>query len=229
VLPEERAVFANRLGVELEQIESCVLVGREVTWQMAAKDVDAVLVGGSGAYSVVDELPWVQAFLRTLAGLAENKVPVFASCFGFQGLVLALGGDVRCDREAAEVGSFELECLPEAKDDPLFEALPLHFVAQEGHKDRAFTLPPGVDNLVRSERCPYQAIKVSGAPVYATQFHPELTGDENCARFRRYEAGYRAALGDSVTDQIMRDFRASPEANRLLLRFVELLREGKLR
>ena len=229
VLPEERQAFATRLGVDLEQIESCVLVGREVSWQDAAEGVDAVLVGGSGAYSVTDGHPWIDAFVRTLAGLADNKVPVFASCFGFQGLVLALGGDVRGDSEAAEVGSFELECLPEAKQDPLFEALPTNFFAQEGHKDRAFTLPSRAINLVQSNRCPYQAIKVKEAPVYATQFHPELTGEENCARFRRYEKGYRAALGDDVTDQIMRDFRESPEANRLLLRFMELLQEGKLR
>ena len=55
-----------------------------MTWQMAAQDVDAVLVGGSGAYSVTDDLPWVRDFVRTLGGLVEHNVPLFGSCFGFQ-------------------------------------------------------------------------------------------------------------------------------------------------
>src|SRR4051794_5395631 len=49
--------------------------------------------GGSGAYSVLDPHPWVRSMLDFLVRTVEHKVPAWASCFGFQGLALALGGE----------------------------------------------------------------------------------------------------------------------------------------
>ena len=116
----------------------------------------------SGAFSVLDDEPWIHSFIDLLGHIADQGFPTFASCFGFQGMILALGGEVIHDEPNAEVGSFVLETTQAAKNDPLFASLPATFVAQEGHKDRAQTLPAGVTNMARSERCPFPSHTCSG-------------------------------------------------------------------
>jgi GMP synthase (glutamine-hydrolysing) len=158
-----------------------------------------------------------------LGQLADRGFPTFASCFGFQGLVLALGGQIIHDDDNAEVGSFDLKPTKAAATDPIFKSLPAQFVAQQGHKDRASTLPSGVVNLASSARCPFQAIRVADSPVYATQFHPELTDVGNQKRFSRYFDMYSKAFGHSQAQSMLDAFRPSPEANTLLRDFVSSL------
>jgi len=223
VRQEERAAFANRLGVD----EPCVLpfdlLADEISYNRVTDDVDAILVGGSGTYSVLDDAPWLYGFFDLLGSLANTGFPTFASCFGFQGLVVALGGEIRHDEDNAEVGSFDLTATSAAREDSVFSVLPDQFVAQEGHKDRAFALPSVLTNLASSDRCPFQAVRVGDSPVYATQFHPELTGQDNQLRFKRYFDMYSEAFGASQAQSMLDAFRPSPEANALLTRFKQLL------
>ena len=102
----------------------------------------------------------------------EEEHPLFASCFGFQALVVGLGGTVIKDVPHAEVGTYELTLTEEGKTDDLFSTFPHHFNAQLGHQDRASIMPSMAINLAYSERCPYQAFTIKDKPVYATQFHP---------------------------------------------------------
>ena len=106
------------------------------------------------------------------------------------------------------------------------KALPERFVAQQGHKDRATVLPTSVQNLASSQRCPHQALRVPGQPVWATQFHPELTWQDNRLRFERYFAMYSEAFGASQAQAMLDSFRPSEAANGLLRRFVQVVREG---
>lgn len=218
VKAEERASFATKLGVPVEDVLPYDLIaGAEV--DAVLDGVDAVLVGGSGEFGVTDDAPWLPAFFDTLGAIADRGFPMFASCFGFQGLVVALGGEVRPDPPGSEVGSYELELMPEASEDPLFSTLPAQFVAQEGHKDRALSLPSQLVHLARSERCPYQAVRVAGKPVWATQFHPELSGDENAQRFARYFELYKHVFGEEVARQKLESMRPSEASNALLAHF----------
>ena len=57
-------------------------------------DVDVVLLGGSGDYSVAAGGDWLQPALETMRELYELGKPTFASCWGFQALAKALGGEV---------------------------------------------------------------------------------------------------------------------------------------
>ncbi len=219
---EERAAFADRLGVSLEQIHTWDLLEGATSFEGVTDGMDAILVGGSGAFGIHDPEPWLAPFIDTLGALAAANFPTFASCFGFQGLVVALGGEVITDEANAEVGTFELSKLPEADDDPLFGPLPHRFHAQLGHKDRAARLPDGVTPLASSERCPYQAFRL-GTQIYATQFHPELTQATNRARFMRYFATYASAFGEEKARDLLDGFQPSPEADTLLRRFHALL------
>ena len=163
-------------------------------------------------------------FIDTLGSLADTNFPMFASCFGFQGLCVALGTEVISDPDGAEVGTYALSLTEAGKLDPLFQSLPERFLAQEGHKDRAVGIPKGCTWLVRSERCPYQAMRAGDGLVYATQFHPELDDQTQRLRFSRYFDLYKGIYGEARAREILDEMRPSPEANALLARFADQVR-----
>jgi len=227
VREEERASFARRLDVPLDAVEACDALRGDLTPDRVCDGVDVVLVGGSGKFSVTDNPPWMTAFIDTLGGLADRQFPTFASCFGFQGFAVALGVEVRTDPPSAEVGTFEIVLTEAGRTDPLFRGLPERFDAQEGHKDRAMALPKGTTLLARSERCPYQAMRIGPGLVYAAQFHPELTGEDNKLRFSRYFEEYREAFGRDRAQQMLDEFQPSPHASSLLGRFRALVEAAR--
>lgn len=223
MLGRERRSFAEHLDVEEERIVPLnVLDG-----PTAAADLgraDALVIGGSGDYYVSkDHLPHAESVYDLLREVAERGHPTFASCFGFQLMVRALGGDVVHDPATTEVGTLELELTPEGREDELLGQLPERFEAQFGRKDRALSMPPGIPSLAASALNPHQALRLPGRPVWATQFHPELTGDENRARFERYHYGYGASMTPEEHAAALERFRPSPDANTLLRRFVRLV------
>jgi GMP synthase (glutamine-hydrolysing) len=222
VRSEEREAFARRLDVPLEHVVPFDLLGDRITYTEVTRGVDAVLVGGSGKFSVLDDEPWLPPFFDVLGSLAGAQFPTFASCFGFQGLVIALGGEVDHDEPNAEVGTYTLNPTDHAGEDPVFGHLPESFAAQLGHKDRAVVWPDEAIHLASSERCPYQALRV-GTRVYATQFHPELTADDNRFRFERYLDDYMAVFGADRAQKMLEEFTPSPHSDALLRRFRDAL------
>ena len=175
-----------------------------------------------------EPVPGVLRMIDFLGHAVDKSVPTFGSCFGFQSLVMALGGEVIRDEEAAEVGSTMIELLDSAQGDPLFGDLPQFFVAQQGHKDRASRLPSEAVCFAKSEKAPYQALRIQGKPIYATQFHPELTGASNRQRFERYLDHYGHVFGVERAMKMLEEFLPSPEASSLLGRFSKALSEGRL-
>jgi GMP synthase (glutamine-hydrolysing) len=184
------------------------------------EESDCLLVGGAGEFGIQDEVPEIERFVRFLSDAAHQGFPIFASCFGFHALVLGLGGAVTPDEDNAEVGTYDLTLSPAGGEDPLFKDLPTTFKAQLGHKDRATRLPDGCLNLASSARAPLQAFRVPGKPVYATQFHPELTDEDNRARFLRYMDQYGRLFGAEAAQNQLDGHVPSPEANQLIPRFV---------
>lgn len=224
---EEHQAFATFLNVSIEQVLSFDLLREEIRLDAVVDGVDAILVGGSGAYGVNDAAPWIPRYISLLGQIAERKFPMFASCFGFQGLSMALGADVKPDAEGAEVGTYRITLTEEGKRDPVFSRLPAEFMAQQGHKDRALELPRGCVWLARSEKCPYQAIRYEDALIYATQFHPELDGESQSSRFRNYFDLYKGVYGEQRAREILEEICPSPEANTLLGLFQNALLESR--
>lgn len=221
VREEERQAFATRLEVPTAQVLPYdLLLGRPSLAELT-DGVDAVLVGGSGAFSIYDPHPWVRSFVDLLGEIASSGTPMFASCFGFQGLVVAAGGRVEKDESRAEVGTFPVELLPAAAHDPLLAGLPPRFLVQLGHKDHATRWPDSLTLLARSERCPYQALR-SGA-VWGTQFHPELTCQTNLLRFSRYHESYARLFGEDGYQRLLAGFVESPVNDDLLRRWRSLI------
>ncbi len=216
----EHACFAQNLSVPPERVRCHDLLAGPPD-DAALEAADLLLVGGSGTFSVLDDHDWLRAFLRFLDEVAVGRsLPMFASCFGFQALVVAGGGEVIQDPDRAEVGTFELSLTEAGRRDPLLGPLGPTFGGQFGHKDRALRLPAGVVNLASSERAPYQVFRVPGTPILATQFHPELDMEANLHRYRAYLAIY---VSDPSThqDEVIARSRPTPEASTLLPGWVE--------
>jgi GMP synthase (glutamine-hydrolysing) len=183
--------------------------------------------GGSGAYSVLDDVPWVHAMLDFLVRVVDARRPAWASCFGFQGLALALGGEVNRDDARQELGAFPVDRTAAGRADPLFGGLPDTFPVQLGHQDHVDRLPPGVTLLATGRQVRNQAFKVDGAPFWASQFHPELRKATTIERWTYYRQHYADGdAGAARIDQRMAESPDTPEASALLPRFVALARES---
>lgn len=220
---EERYSFALKAGIDEEQIIPFDLLTQTPT-MADVKKYDALMVGGSGDFYVSKgNLPAFERILDLLAEVVETGHPTFASCFGFQLMIEALGGSVVYDQDRMEVGTYQIFLTEAGKADELFNCLPGTFWAQLGHKDRADRLPEGVIKLAFNENSPIQALRIPNQPIWATQFHPELTREENLLRFERYLDGYAAFMSEDEMKTTLERFRESPETEQLIPRFLKFV------
>ena len=195
-----------------------------LTRSLASRDlgrVDLVLMGGSGDYSATSRDPWLDRALDSLREVHASGVPAFASCWGFQGMAAAMGGEVVQDRSRAEVGTHELVLTPAGAADPVFGILASPFKAQLGHEDLVETLPPRTALLASSATVANQAYRFEDAPIYCTQFHPELDMAGLYARFAAYPRYLEEVAGTTLAALASR-LEETPGANGLIRRFAEL-------
>lgn len=216
----ERHCFAERSSLPLEDIHLHPMSsGRPDAATL--KRYDAIFFGGSGAYSVLDDVPWIRAGIELCLEVIDLRIPAWASCFGFQGVALVLGGEVMRDDTRQELGSTLIELTGAGVKDPLFGILPGHFFGQEGHHDHVVALPRGVTLLAKGSVSHNQGFRVDGAPFWASQFHPELTAQSTTARFRHYMDHYSANPDEAqcTLDRLSSE-QDSPEVGQLLARLV---------
>lgn len=221
---EERRSFAQKAGLSPDAFVSHDLLDRPPTLA-EIRQHQALMVGGSGDYYVSNgDLPRFDQLMDVLRDVVEVGHPTFASCFGFQLMVQALGGQVVHDPATIEVGTYEITLTDDGQRDELLGVLPHRFAAQMGRKDRAARLPPGTRHLASSARCPYQAMRIPNKPIWATQFHPEMNRSENRARFLRYMDGYAPHMEGQVDQEsILARFAESPDTERLIGRFLQIV------
>jgi GMP synthase (glutamine-hydrolysing) len=202
MLGHELACFAKRCELPLEHFSAHNVVASPLPGGI--KKYDAVMVGGSGDYSVVHKpFPALEATMEFIATTISRRVPFFGSCMGFQMISKALGGTVVTDEANREVGTYDLTLTEDGKDDPLFGKMPGVFPGHLGHTDRVEIPPPGARHLASSEKCPYQAFRIGDGPAYCTQFHPELDKKSNQERYDFYVEQHRVTggkLGYPATD-----------------------------
>ncbi len=220
---EERQSFANKTDLDLEQFVPYDLLEGPPSLAEVRR-FDALMVGGSGDYYVSKQnLPGFWPLMDLLREVVACGQPIFASCFGFQLMVQALGGQIMHDPVGIEVGTYELTLTEAGQEDELLGSLPPQFLAQLGRKDRASRLPDGCLHLASSQRAPYQAMRIPNRPIWATQFHPELSGEENLTRFHRYLKGYASVMSEAERENALSRFRESPETLPLISRFLKLV------
>jgi len=212
--------FARCFGCPSEHIEVFDLISGAPSARKLG-EADIVLLGGSGDYSVARGGPWLGAALDAMVTLYETKKPTFASCWGFQALARALGGEVVTDHGRAEVGTIWLELTADGETDPVFGPLGKRFQVQIGHEDIVTSLPPQATLLASSERVENEAFCLEGAPIYATQFHPEIDRRGLIDRLKAYPS-YIHLAGAEDLEELERITPETPHTVGILTRFLDV-------
>ncbi len=218
---QEVACFAGVLGCDAEQIRPQDLI----LYPPSAHDVasaDVVLLGGSGDHSVAAGGDWLPRALDCMRDLHHANKPTFASCWGFQAMARAMGGEVLTDPHRAELGTLQVRRTTAAAADPVFKELGSVFTAQMGHQDIVERLPENALLLASTDRVQNQAFTFADKAIYCTQFHPELNRRAFLERVRAYPS-YVESIARMSYDEFERRCADTPESSQLLRRFIELV------
>ena len=221
VLAEEAESFRARSGLRADQWAATNALWEPLTTEIL-DDVDAVMIGGAGAYSVTQTYDWTAALADVCHACADRDLPLFGSCWGHQFIARAFGGEVVHDPARSEMGTHAVDLTDAGHADPLFSTLPRSFGTQMGHQDRVAVLPDGAVELARNGRAPYQAFRLRDLPIYGTQFHSELDAETERQRLVAYRAHYPEMQDDGAFDRVIGDLRDTPDADDLLRRFLWL-------
>lgn len=188
-----------------------------------ASDYAGVFITGSGAM-VSDREAWSERSADWLRDAAEAGKPLFGICYGHQLLAHALGGEVHYNPRGREMGTVPLDLAPSAADDPLFAGLPRRMPAQTTHLQTVLKPPTNAQVLASSEKDDCQAFRW-GEQVWGVQFHPEFSAD----MMRGYIQARREALEREgiAHRELLRSVKPSPQARRVLKRFVHRARRHR--
>lgn len=215
----ERGCFEQRTGAAVD----VVFAIERGLGERLLEDRPAVFFGGSGAYSVTDPQDWIREALDFFLLVVDRKVPAYASCFAFQGLALAMGGEISHDPLFAEMGIVPVQLTPEALTDPLFGQLPERVMVANGHNDHVARLPSGVTRFAFGDLVGNQAFKVDGAPFWASQFHPELAKSDLLVRWNFYRDVFTTdPVEIAEKDVVLARSPETPEINGLLAKLLRL-------
>jgi GMP synthase (glutamine-hydrolysing) len=205
-----------RVAAGLERDEA-VVVDVQAGDALPSRDGFAgTIVTGSGAM-VTDRADWSERSAQWLREAVHAGMPVLGICYGHQLLAHALGGEVGYHPAGREMGTVELDLHPSAADDPLFAGLPGRFPAQATHLQSVLRPPAGATVLARSLQDACHAFRW-GERAWGVQFHPEFSAG--------HMRGYVKARGDALREegrcprQLSRKISATPQARRVLRRFV---------
>jgi GMP synthase (glutamine-hydrolysing) len=183
--------------------------------------VDAVVIGGSGDYSVhhPNSRGLVSRMQKVLDRALSADLPGLGICFGHQLVGQHFGAPVHTDPDLAEVGTIDVELTSTGRADPLFSsAVEPMFHAHTGHSDSVTHVPEGLELLATSSTNEKQAFRVRGTRFYTTQFHPDLTGAEAVARYTAF-----ARTKPEAMPNVARFRPGADAATGLVSRFVEMV------
>lgn len=217
---EEHQSFVNYCRLRPEQIDILNVFDTPAFSADVADGYDALLVGGASEANVLEpeRYPFVDNAQRLLLNSLERDQPVFASCFGFQLAVLALGGRIRHKDQGFEMGTLPISLTLAAGKDPLFWDMPDPFMAVSVHRQYATELPRQCQVLALTDAC-IHAFKVKDRRFWAFQFHPEVDKRILVERLTYYKAHYTD--GDDHLDQVLANAVETPESNALMTAFVD--------
>lgn len=220
VRKEELNSFVQFSGLSLPHFDVHNVFDTPIFDHNIVSGYDALIVGGASEASVLepDNYPFVQSCIELLSHCISVDLPVFASCFGFQLAVLALGGKIVRDEIDFEIGSIPISLSAAAHQDLLFCDMKDDFLAVSVHRERAPSLPEQCQLLAFTPACPH-AFKVKDKRFWAFQFHPEVDKSILVERLTIYKSHYTE--GDHHLDQVLSSAQETPESNALVRKFVD--------
>lgn len=223
---EEKYSFSTFSNIENEQLTILNVFDTPEFEPNVVDEYDAVFVGGASECPVTDEENWpfIKHCKNLLLYCVDTNKPVFASCYGFQLVVLALGGEIIHVPVNFEMGSIPIKLTNAAKDDPIFHTTPNNFLGISVHKDKTIQTPTGCTTLAYTDEC-IHAFKVNNKPFWCTQFHPEVDKEILVERLTAFKDKYTDS--DEQLNEIICSVRETPESNILLKKFIDYVIENK--
>ncbi len=103
--------------------------------------------------------------------LFKLGIPVLGICYGMQLTCEAFGGKVE-NTSKREFGRAECSI---SNHDTLFQGLPEEMEVWMSHGDQVSEISDQFEPLAQTHTCPYAAVRHRELPVFAMQFHPEVT------------------------------------------------------
>ncbi len=190
-----------------------------------AAGYDGLLIGGASDANVLhpEKYPFVLSAQALILQCIKVRLPVFASCFGYQLAVLALGGSIIHDDQQYEMGTIPISLTSKADTDPIMACMPNGFMAVSVHKQKSLEAPPGTIPLAYTDICNH-AFKVADAPFWAFQFHPEVDRQIFMERLSFYKIHYTD--GDDHLEGVLSCAQETPESNNLCHQFIQFLTSG---
>lgn len=220
VRAEEHSSFCQFSGLRHDQIEIFNVFDTPHFDPQVVDGYDGVFVGGASEASVLEpeRFPFVNNSIELMRYCIDKRVPVFASCFGFQLAVLALNGHIVRDERDFEMGTLPIALSSAAADDLLFCDTPDPFMAVSVHREKTTQTPQGCTELAYTDLCSH-AFKVQHAPFWAFQFHPEVDKRVLVERLTFYKNEYTD--GDDHLNTVLEQAVETPDSNHLLAKFVD--------
>ncbi|MFV1981164.1 MAG: type 1 glutamine amidotransferase [Rhodothermia bacterium] len=216
---EEYETFVQRTGLSHRQLLTTNVL-KDSLDRRILDGIDAVIIGGAGAYSVTRTYPWTEDLILLVQQIHRRRTPLFGSCWGHQFIARTFGGSVVHDPERGEIGCMPVELTGAGRTDELFGGFPTTFMANMGHHDRVDRLPEGAVELATSSVSRYQAFKFIDRPIYGTQFHSELDAETERARLDAYRDYYPVLQDEKSFQSIVRTLRPTTEVDGLLNLFL---------
>jgi GMP synthase-like glutamine amidotransferase len=131
-----------------------------------------IVMGGPMNIYEHDRHPWLIREKKLLRDACVTDKVILGICLGAQLLADVQGGKVIQNRYQ-EIGWFDVSLTEEGRRNTLVAEMPAQLPVFHWHGD-TFAIPPGCQNLMKSDACVNQAFALSGRRL-GLQFHPELT------------------------------------------------------
>tara|TARA_B100001758_G_C18202277_1_gene500467 strand:- start:37 stop:762 length:726 start_codon:yes stop_codon:yes gene_type:complete len=219
MIKNELECFKRILNSRFKKIQT-IDITRDIITSRFIEKFDIILVGGSGNYSIAKGGFFMEQTLSVMQFLHEKSKPTFASCWGFQAMAKAMGGDVITDLKLAELGTIKLKLTKEGKKDPVFKYLSHNFFCQMGHEDIVIKQPKKSTILASSEKIKIEAFCFKNKPIYCTQFHPELRVQDLRFRMQTYPRYINKILGITTEKFLETKCFEAKESENLLNQFI---------
>ena len=145
-------------------------------------------------------------------------IPILGICYGMQTLAEQMGGHV-ISSDQKEFGHSELSIV---KDSVLFKNLKKQINVWMSHGDQVQDIPDEFDLIAATETAPISAMEHINLPIYAIQFHPEVTHTEDGKTildnfiFGICGASSEWVMGDLITQRIQ-EIKEKVQTNKVLL------------
>jgi GMP synthase (glutamine-hydrolysing) len=220
VKKEEHNSFITYSGLNADQVDVLNVYEKPAFSLNEVSAYDALFVGGTSNANVLEpeKYPFVNKCMDMMKFCLDKNIPVFASCFGFQLAVLALGGEIIHKDKDFEMGILPMQLSSAAQSDTLYRDTPNNFKAITVHQQLALNAPPESILLAYTDACCH-SFKVDGCSFWAFQFHPEVDKQVLIDRLTLYKKKYTSDDGHLAS--ILANAEETPESNKLVQKFVD--------